>query len=221
MRSITAWVLVTVGCVVSPAVAEEIVYLTSGAALPVRGHEIKGDMIHLDLGGDSFIAFPKTMVERIDGAEGIELKPSRSNVIDGKPDPQGSFPARGLEVSRTRERPTPETSPNLRLDPRMGIVGWVDDPSKGERSTVFNGRREVLGLPSADEYRGTSRLGNKYVIQGGPKPAARAMTVGIRPKSTATYPPPGEPVPAPDPSTPPPTEEGGAPPAPGDDDSGG
>ncbi len=189
----------------APGFAEEIVYFKSGSAMPARSHEIKGDMIHLDLGGDAFIAFPMSLVERIEDAKGVELKPSHSNVIQaGVPDPMGSFPARGLEVSHAQQdRPTPESDPHIQYDARMGIVGYVEDPSKGDRSSVSTGRRELLGLPSSDAFKGTSRLGSKFVIQGGPRPAPRAQNVGIRMKSTATYPPPN-PAPPPDPAAPPP-----------------
>ncbi len=209
-------VLVTLAS--APAFSEEIVYLTSGSAMAVRGHEVKGDMIHLDLGGDSFIAFPMTLVDRIEGAQGIQLKPSHSNVIHSPA--QGAaaadYTARGLEVNRvSRERQPVESSPHIQVDPRMGIAGYVEDPGD-PRSAVSTGRREVLGLPSSDAYRGTSRLGNKFVIQGGPKPATRAQTVGISPrfKGTSTYPPPPElqpsPAPSPDPTLPNPTDGGGS-----------
>jgi len=188
----------------TPALAEEIVYLTSGSAMPARGHEFKGDMIHVDLGGDSFIAFPIAMVDRIEDANGIELTPSRANVIQsGPPNPNGSFPARGLSAAHgPRERAAQEADPHIRVDPRTGLAGYVEDPSQGDRSTVFTGRRELLGLPSSDAYRGTSRMGDKFVIQGGPR--TRPQTVGIRMKTTATYPPVAETPP--DPATPPPDD---------------
>ena len=85
----------------------------------------------------------------------------------------------------------------------MGIVGWVEDPAKGNRSAVSTGRRELMGLPSSDAYRGTTRLGNKYIIQGGPKPTTRATTVGVRMKGSATYPPPTPTEPPPQTDTPP------------------
>jgi hypothetical protein len=208
-------VLVILACV--PAFSEEIVYLTSGSAMAVRSHVVKGDMIHLDLGGDSFIAFPMALVDRIEGAQGIQLKPSHSNVIHS-PAPGAAaadYTARGLEVNRvSRERQPVESNPHIQVDPRMGIAGYVEDPSKGDRSSVSTGRREVLGLPSSDAYRGTSRLGNKFVIQGGPKPALKAQTVGVRFKGTSSYPPPPElqpsPAPSPDPTLPNPTDGGGS-----------
>jgi len=211
-------VVVTALVASAPGFAEEIVYLTSGSAMAVRGHAIKGDMIHLDLGGDSFIAFPRAMVDRIESAQGIELKPSHSNVIQSGPtDPTGAFPTRGLEAStRDRERAVQQGDPHIQVDPRMGIVGYVEDPSKGDRSSISTGRREVLGLPSSEGFRGTTRLGNKFVIQGGPRAAPRAQTVGIRMKGTSTYPAP--PPPAPDPAAPPPSEggDGGGDPDPAD-----
>jgi hypothetical protein len=212
----------------APGFAEEIVYLKSGSAMPVRSHQVVGDMVHLDLGGDSFIAFPMTLVDRIETTKGVELKPSHSNVIRSAGGAQGvaaDYTARGLEVNRVTREQIPKTDdPHVQFDNRMGIVGYVEDPSKGERSSVSTGRRELLGLPSQDSYRGTSRLGDKFVIQGGPKPAQRAQTVGIRFKGPSTFPPPPEPPqqpnPTPNPVMPRPTDEGDGGGSSGDPDPG-
>jgi hypothetical protein len=217
----------------APLFAEEIVYLKSGSAMPVRSHQVVGDMVHLDLGGDAFIAFPMALVDRIENTKGVELKPSHSNVIRSAGGPQGvaaDYSARGLEVNRVTREQIPKTDdPHIQVDPRMGIVGYVEDPSKGERSSVSTGRRELLGLPSSDAFRGTSRLGNKFVIQGGPKPATRAPTVGIRFKGPSTFPPPPAeppqqpnplPNPSPNPVMPRPTDDGDGRDSSGDPDPG-
>jgi hypothetical protein len=187
-----------------PASAEEIIYFTSGSAIPARGHEVKGDMIHLDLGGDALIAFPVALVERIESASGIDLKPSRANIVKSGPaDINGAFPARGLEVTtRQGGDDAVESDPHIKYDPRTGLVGYVENPAQGDRSTVFTGRSELRGLASSDAFKGTSRMGNKFVIKGGPQPVAKARTVGLQMKGTSTYPPPSPEPPA-EPDAPP------------------
>ena len=48
-----------------PAVAGEIIHFTSGTTMAIEGHLVKDDMIHVDLGGGSGLAFPVSMVENI------------------------------------------------------------------------------------------------------------------------------------------------------------
>jgi hypothetical protein len=48
-----------------PAVAGEIIHFTSGTTMAIESHLVKDDMIHVDLGGGSGLAFPVAMVESI------------------------------------------------------------------------------------------------------------------------------------------------------------
>jgi hypothetical protein len=60
-------VLVAVGTIPLAAFGDEIVHFTNGAEMTVRSHSVeKGkNMVTLDLGGSSFIAFPLSMVDKI------------------------------------------------------------------------------------------------------------------------------------------------------------
>jgi hypothetical protein len=53
------------GLVPASAFADEIVHFTNGAEMAVKSHVVDKDMVRLDLGGSSFIAFPMTMVDKI------------------------------------------------------------------------------------------------------------------------------------------------------------
>jgi hypothetical protein len=57
----------TFGLIASTALADEIVHFTNGAEMAVRSHTIdkEKDMVKLDLGGNSYISFPMTMVDKI------------------------------------------------------------------------------------------------------------------------------------------------------------
>ena len=135
-----------------PARAEEIIYFTNGSTMPIRTHEVKGNMIHVDLGGDSFMAFPLAMVEKIEAAgKGVMLDPSFSGgnmrTSTGLPG-SGSYPVRGQRPpshsgSRvTRGNLNSEENPNLERDNDMGVV--VERPFRGSESKAARSLGQVV-----------------------------------------------------------------------------
>ncbi len=62
--------LAAIGTLPLAAFADEIVHFTNGAEMTVRSHIVEKDtqMVRLDLGGNSFIAFPMAMVDKIESA---------------------------------------------------------------------------------------------------------------------------------------------------------
>ena len=65
-RSVQALLVVAaLGWLPSAAFADEVVHFTNGAEMTVRSHAVEKDMVKLDLGGSSFIAFPMSMVDKI------------------------------------------------------------------------------------------------------------------------------------------------------------
>lgn len=59
--------------------AEEVIYFTNGTVMPIRAHVVEGDTIKVDLGDNGFMAFPKSVVERIEEAgDDVILMPSTS-----------------------------------------------------------------------------------------------------------------------------------------------
>ena len=58
-------VVAVAGLVPVSAFADEIVHFTNGAEMAVKSHVVDKDMVRLDLGGNSFIAFPMSMVDKI------------------------------------------------------------------------------------------------------------------------------------------------------------
>ena len=72
-------VLAAIGALPLSAVADEIVHFTNGAEMTVRSHTVEKEkaMVKLDLGGNSFIAFPMAMVDKIVNAgRDVFLNPS-------------------------------------------------------------------------------------------------------------------------------------------------
>jgi hypothetical protein len=46
--------------------AGEVIFFKNGTTLPVETHRVESDMIHVDLGRGSVMAFPLSMVERVE-----------------------------------------------------------------------------------------------------------------------------------------------------------
>jgi hypothetical protein len=77
-RSVGALVVVAaLGWLPSAVRADEIVHFTNGAEMTVRSHAVEKDMVKLDLGSSSFIAFPMSMVDKIVSAgQDVFLNPA-------------------------------------------------------------------------------------------------------------------------------------------------
>jgi hypothetical protein len=72
-------VLAPFGFLTSAALADEIVHFANGAEMTVRSHSLEQNnkTVKLDLGGNSFIAFPMSMVDKIVSAgKDVFLNPS-------------------------------------------------------------------------------------------------------------------------------------------------
>jgi hypothetical protein len=60
-------VLACIGLLPLAAFADEVVHFTNGAEMTVKTHTVENDksMVKVDLGGNSYISFPMTMVDKI------------------------------------------------------------------------------------------------------------------------------------------------------------
>ncbi len=52
----------------TPAAADEIIYFANGTSMPVVSHRVEKEMIYVNMGGESKMAFPLRMVDRIEAA---------------------------------------------------------------------------------------------------------------------------------------------------------
>jgi hypothetical protein len=60
-----------------PAIADEVVYFTNGTYLLITNHSIEKEMISVDLGGNSRMAFPLQMVDKIESSgRSVYLNPT-------------------------------------------------------------------------------------------------------------------------------------------------
>jgi len=175
MRRI-GWILaaVALSTLVLPAFAEEILHFKSGSAMPVVSHKVDGEMIHVDLGDNAFMAFPLTMIDYVEVAgKNVMLQRSNTggtNVMQPKPDPTGSFPVRGSSQSRNAdgrrfEHQEKDADPSVEMD-ASGIAvyrPWGNSSHPGKRRVGLAWHERVLENSGAG-YRGATPVGNRQVI---------------------------------------------------------
>ena len=95
-------VLMALVALALPAAAEQIIHFTNGTSMPIRAHEIRGDMVHIDLGGDAFMAFPYDKVESIvEAGKNVLLPASSANQM-------GKTAASGRKSATLKAAPTIE-----------------------------------------------------------------------------------------------------------------
>ncbi len=68
----------TVGAVL--AQGDEIIHFTNGTTMPIRSHSVADGMIHVDLGTNSYMAFPIGMVEKVTKS-GVEIELTHSSAL--------------------------------------------------------------------------------------------------------------------------------------------
>lgn len=190
--------------------AEEIVYFSNGSAMPIRSHEVRGDMIHVDLGGDAFMAFPLSMVDKVVAAgKEVVLDPSFSggNMVASEPGQGGNFPVRGsvpTAYSKSKNKlpmQVAEEDPEVDYDGKMGVAvyrPYQGSNQMGKRGLGAAGNQRAMGL---SERTGSRRVGGRHVIGAAQPPNAtkggRPPLVSLEPKAGSMS-PPAPPSPPPD-----------------------
>lgn len=193
-----------------PAVAEEIIYFTNGTSMPIVRHEVKGDMIHVDLGSEATMAFPMRQVDKIEQAgKEVNLRasslPGNRIIKPSPPDPNGPRPVRGVEPGRfnkSREQIARERAaadPQIQMDGKMGTAvyrPYQHSRVRGKRALGATGNQRILlgDDSAAGGYTGAKRLGTRHVI-GGKKPSnfpggkkPPIVGLGQKPSSPSTTP---------------------------------
>jgi len=165
-----------------PVLAEEVIRFKSGAELPIVSHQIDGDMIHVDLGDNAFMAFPMAVVDSVEKA-GKNVMIGRStvggtNVMKARPDPTGSFPVRASMPSmRSENSRYGDVDEEPYSDPAIDVVGGVavyhplagsGNPAKA--ASGVTGHRRIRESRGSGSYRGATMVGMNQVIgPTGPK----------------------------------------------------
>jgi hypothetical protein len=174
MRKHACSVLLALALAALPAAAEEVLYLTNGSQMPVISHWVEGDMIHVDLGGNGFMAFPRQLVERIDTDTKVKLRPS--SAARGR-----MTPSSGRDVAASRpERPKRVAA---QVDDRVSTDKYgmaVVTPRQGQGRAAEKlkryarpGEGSTPGMLQRGGLKGGVREGNHYVLDSGEQPRRR------------------------------------------------
>jgi hypothetical protein len=203
-------VLAAFGLLPKGALADEIVHFTNGAEMTVRTHTVEQDKhtVRLDLGGNSFIAFPMAMVDKIVSAgQDVYLNPvfhpSNQAIGGGSGGAVTENAYRGAAPGNTSGgRPVPNVRQGAMLGevaeavPAGSIGGPQIDNTVATSRRVFNPAFPAPqgGQPQVIMPPGMAKL-----------PVVRSMTA-VRPPEPPTPPPPAVTPEDPPPSDPPPED---------------
>lgn len=86
--------ILAMAAMAAPALADEVVHLKNGTYMSISSHAVDGEMLHVTLGSDAQMAFPLSMVDRIE--RGGKLVPLTADASTG-----GTVANRRVEGSTT------------------------------------------------------------------------------------------------------------------------
>ena len=201
-------VAAAVGSLPLTVFADEVVHFTNGAEMTVRSHTVEKakDMVKLDLGGNSFIAFPMSMVDKIvSSGQDVFLNPvfhpANQAIAGGAGSMVADTGTRGIGEPQTYPR-----KPGVALGEAAGEAPPIPAGfGQLEQQSVANSRKAFN--PASPSAPGAP----PQVIMPpgkGIKPAQFAMIPTRPPVQPAAPPPPTTPPASSDPpdSTPPPSD---------------
>jgi hypothetical protein len=134
------------------ASAEEVIYFTNGTEMPIRSHKVEGDQIKVDLGDNGFMAFPKSVVEKIESAPGVMLMPSTGSNKMFPSDPSTRvFGAAPRQASSTWALPAqpgddPQHSSMQAVGGVVSNAPYPEDTHPAARSLRVNNIPEMRGV---------------------------------------------------------------------------
>jgi hypothetical protein len=170
----------------APAVADEVVYFTNGTTMVIESHEIDGDTVRVNLGGQGLMAFPLEQVERIQtNAGAVRMRGAGATPNQRVGGSSNAVPITGHVPSRHRRDswdPSRDGSATDKNSDPSGVAifrpfGSNSTPNK--RQFGLSGRRELQGGESRTGVAGASRIGQRYVVQGKTDgPAQKPIAIG-------------------------------------------
>jgi len=210
MRRIRAFaVLISAFAFASGAWAEQVIHFTNGTSLPVSSYRIEGDMVHVDLGGNAMMAFPKALIESFETTDQVRIAPS-------SPKPGGSgrmiaSSSKDAGAGRAESRlPDVQVYNNASADPAAAApAARAAYGGRQVQNAVGGWGGAVDNTGQGGNLRGSTRVGGHYVIDSGTGGgiAGTKKRVGaeaVAPDPPVVLEPPVEEAPPPEPEYPPP-----------------
>ena len=184
--------------------ADEVVYFTNGTSMTIRSHTLDGDMIRVDLGSQSVMGFPASMVDRIE-EEGRNTSvyanplyhPANQAVAGAASGgvPERDYTVHGIGRGARPHVVTPGGGPG-RTDPRLlEAAGMGADAGRDAGRGVLGRRMNVRAMGriagpndnTADTPAGTYEVGSKLALQS-TNPSTRGKYPSLEPRIPATFP---------------------------------
>jgi hypothetical protein len=181
-KSLIPLALAAVALCAAPALAQEqeVIYFTNGTTMTVESHTIEDGMVQVNLGGQSYMAFPMHQIDKIETAQG-EVAIPREGANRMVPSPSNAGVQRGVQPGHVRRGHwtgvEAQSSEDVDVDDKGVAVfrPFGTDAAANKRQFGVAGRRELRNTsPSRnpdDGFVGTSRVGARYVLppkmQGG------------------------------------------------------
>jgi hypothetical protein len=196
-------VVASVGLLCPVVFADEVVHFTNGSEMAVRSHTVEQNMVKLDLGNNSFIAFPMAMVDKIANAgRDVFLNPTfhpsnqavaslavgADTSIHGTGAPVGFVPqanakgGNGVMLGEAADALPQEVQPNSGMPPTDVSRRRIFNPA----ATVPAGSQPQVIVPPSARMPGRMTLVAPRVSQPPPNPGAPPPAPG-----DVITPPPG------------------------------
>jgi hypothetical protein len=202
MRRICGTLIIAAVAAWSPfALAEDVVHFSNGAEMTVRSHAIEKDMVKLDLGGNSFITFPLSMVDKIVSAgKDVFLNPVYHPSNQALPVAPGNLPSplpdrtiRGGGVPVGYRLGQSQTGTGLRLGEAANDAVDGGNYGSGRLSTISDGRGKNFSTPQPRRFNSLAPqpIGTKQTIEppGGSPARTREQIQIVIPSEPAAPPP--------------------------------
>ena len=139
------------------ALADEVIHFENGTFLPIRSHTVKDNMVHVVLGSNASMAFPNSMVDRIERGGRLVYDPSATlanQAVEGPDTPDipgtvrldaapASYRAGTSVPASSRRSASARRAALMASDPaellRMPQEALNDGPQEPESDSVFPG----------------------------------------------------------------------------------
>ncbi len=197
MRAVTPWALALVVALgaASTATADEVIYFTNGTTMTIASHRVEKDMIYVDLGSNSRMAFPVSMVDRVETGSGSvvlnaafhpanQALPGAAGGGSSAPAGPVSYPVsgEGNAPARAAWASAAARSPSFGTAGGMNPGGSATDPAGSPAESVYRqnlARRLAMGILGGGQVTGQDPT--NPALPGMPTPKAALIPSSVRP----------------------------------------
>lgn len=160
----------------STALADEIIHFTSGSSLPVKSYTIENGMITVVLSDAATIAFPETLVERIESTTKRLAGVGYEANLRQAGGPKGTYSPginQAVDFSDVEQVTIMDLPDDVKVDGKTGMAlhrPFAHSPASNKRKLTNAGSSKTMSVrlpPGQGGYKGTRRMGGKHVMSRG------------------------------------------------------